>query len=117
MVDELVVGHEAADVPKLRGGFDFPKARAFEDRVRDAQRNGSKFIILDCKDLEYISSPIGSLVFCRGDLVENGGDLLLAGLNAKVKVVLSLMKLDAFFPTYETVAEALKHLRSRNEAC
>jgi anti-anti-sigma regulatory factor len=79
------------------------------ERADAAVRQGVRFVILECTHLEYISSPIGHLVHWKDNLHQSfRGDLILVGINAKIRAILDMMKLTQFFQIYSTVLEALE---------
>ncbi|MCK4261609.1 anti-sigma factor antagonist [bacterium] len=88
-------------------------------RVIEGQiKQGKSYIILYCKELEYISSAgIGVLKSIGNKLQNMGGDLTLVSLTPKVKKVIELIGLQHLIKIYDDlkqVESALK--RERKEA-
>ena len=54
------------------------------------------------------STGIGIIVRGFKTIKEAGGDMKLAGLSTKIKVVLSITKLTSVFSIYDTVSDAVK---------
>ena len=70
--------------------------------------DGRKKLILDCKDLEFISSMgLAMLIRAHAKMKKLGGDVKLAGVGGLVASTLSLVGLDRVFHLYPTVEEAV----------
>jgi anti-sigma B factor antagonist len=80
------------DVLHLDGSLDaysFPRLESTLNGMREEQRNR---VILDCRDLEYISSAaLGALIGFARRARESSGDLKLAGLSPKIFNIVELL--------------------------
>ncbi len=70
--------------------------------------NVSSTLVIDCSKLEYIdSSGLGVLLEGLKLAISRQGDLRLAGLLAKVRMMLEITRADKVFKIYPTVDEAV----------
>lgn len=75
-----------------------------ENRIRD----GHSKIILDCHEMEYISSMgLGMLMRVHAKMRKQSGDVKLARVHGAVADVLSLTRLDRVLQMYPTLQEAI----------
>ena len=80
-----------------------------KERVAEAVDFGTRKILVDFTDTGYIdSSGLGALVSLAKKLREAGGELRLAGLNADLRTLFELTKLDTLFTITASADEALK---------
>ena len=106
-IDEQVV--EGISVYRLTGDFiSEPDQIAFQQRVREAAREGRKRVVVDLRGVHYINScGIGSLVGALTTLRLGGGELYLAGTTREVNTVFETAQLRLIFRFHTTVDEAL----------
>lgn len=70
---------------------------------------GHKKLILDCTDLEYISSVgLGMLVRIHSRMNKHGGDVKLAHVQGLVAEVMKIARLDRLVEMYPTVDDAIE---------
>lgn len=80
----------------------------FKQALLDAIEEGARVVVVDFTRSGYIdSSGLGALVSMAKKLRDLGGDLRLAGLNADLRALFELTRLDALFPLFATRADAL----------
>ncbi len=80
----------------------------FRDAVRDLLSKGSKKILLNLGDVNYIdSSGIGELVSAYTTVRNQGGDLKLLNLTKKVHDLLQITKLYTVFDIKDDEASAV----------
>ncbi len=78
------------------------------DAVRDALAKGSKSILLNLKDVDYIdSSGLGELVSAFTTVKNAGGELKLLQLTHKVHDLLQITKLYTVFDVKDDEASAV----------
>src|ERR1700744_3925719 len=78
------------------------------EAIRDLISKGSKSILLNLSDVNYIdSSGLGELVSAYTTSKKQGANLKLLGLTKKVKDVLQLTKLYTVFDIYDDEASAI----------
>ena len=69
---------------------------------------GCEKLIMDCTDLEYISSMgLGSLLRVHARMKKRGGDVKLAAVQGAVAKVIRLVQMDRILQLYPTVEEAV----------
>lgn len=96
----------------LNGRLDGATSSVFETKVNDALQNGSLRMVIDCAQLEYVSSA-GLRVFLHlaKSLKTNGGKLELASLYGPVREVFDIAGFTNLFPIHPTQAAAVQALR------
>jgi anti-anti-sigma factor len=79
--------------------------------VEEQVQDGRKKLILDCGQLEYISSMgLGMLVRVHSRMNKLGGDVKLAALQTTVIQIISVVGLNRIFHIYSTVDDAIAAL-------
>jgi len=77
---------------------------ALRDRIHELTKGGSKRIVLNLADLNYIdSSGIGELVAAHTTIGRVGGEMKLLNLAKRVHDLLKITKLYTVFETFEDV--------------
>ena len=77
-------------------------------KVMDAMDDGETKFVVDFTSTGYIdSSGLGVLVSLAKKLREDGGELRLAGLNADLRTLFELTKLDTLFTITDSPDDAL----------
>ena len=94
---------------KLHGRLDTNTSQGFEKKVFQAISDGSKNMIVDFKDLDYISSA-GLRVILKATkaLKREDGQIMLCAMQDYVKEVFEIAGFDSFLPIVTTLDEALK---------
>ena len=93
---------------KLNGRLDSNTSQGFEKKVFQAITDGSKNMIVDFKDLDYISSA-GLRVILKATkaLKREEGQIMLCAMQDYVKEVFEIAGFDSFLPIVTTMDEAL----------
>jgi len=93
---------------KLNGRLDSNTSQGFEKQVFQAISDGSKSIIIDFKDLDYISSA-GLRVILKATkaLKREDGQIMLCSMQDYVKEVFEIAGFDSFLPIVATMDDAL----------
>ena len=74
-------------------------------------------LVLDFGDVEFIDSRgIATILEYLRDCADHGGTVCLAGLNATVKPIIDMVRLDTVMPIFETVPEAVAALKARGKS-
>ncbi len=99
----------AVNTFKLQGRLDSNTSQGFEKRLFDAISNGSRQVVVDFKELDYISSA-GLRVILKATkaLKREEGSILLCAMQDYVKEVFEIAGFDSFLPIVPTLDEALK---------
>lgn len=73
---------------------------------------GSKKILIDFHDLEYIdSSGIGVFISAAKQIRSSGGDLIVCNVSSEIMSVFKIVSLHEFIKMFTTDGEALNHFR------
>ncbi len=84
---------------KLNGWIDTAEARTFMEELQPMMENADKYIEMDCKNLEYISSLVlRGLMSLQKKCVAKGGRLVLTHVEGEV---LNILSLTGFFKLFE----------------
>lgn len=82
---------------------------ALRDKVRELSASGSKKMLINLGDVNYIdSSGIGELVSAFTTVTNSGGALKLLNLTKRVQDLLQITKLYTVFEVFDEEAAALK---------
>lgn len=96
---------------KLKGRLDSNTSQSFEQRLFQSIAEGTKNVIIDFKDLDYISSA-GLRVILKATkaLKRENGKILLCAMQDYVKEVFEIAGFDAFLPIVPTLDDARRAL-------
>jgi len=99
---------EAVSVFKLNGRLDSNTSQGFEEEIFSAITDGSKQMVIDFKDIDYISSA-GLRVILKATkaLKREEGKIMLCSMQDYVKEVFEIAGFDAFLPIVGSMDEAL----------
>jgi anti-sigma B factor antagonist len=94
-------------IATLNGRLDALNSRQFQKNFGRWLRATNHFVF-DCSSLDFLdSSGLGAVVACLRKTLAAGGDLRLAALGPKVKMVLELTQAEQLFAVYPNLDEAL----------
>jgi anti-sigma B factor antagonist len=80
-----------------------------QKRILDILGNDKKFIVVDLKQVSMITSlGIGGLIRALRTVREKDGDLRLSAVNASVRKVFTITKLEEVIKIFDTSDEAVK---------
>jgi len=89
---------------RLTLGRDVERLEAVVDELL---KQGQKKFIFDASALDYADSAgIGAVVACLTHIKKAGGDMRMAGANARVRRLFQMTGVDQLLSLYSTVAEA-----------
>ena len=92
----------------VSGSLDESNCNYLLDCMKEEILEGRKKLILDCTQLDYISSMgRGVLARVHGRMKKIGGDVKLAGVHGAVANLLNLVQFSRLFHLYPTVADAI----------
>lgn len=96
---------------KLKGRLDSNTSLAFEQRLFESITDGTRNVIIDFKDLDYISSA-GLRVILKATkaLRRENGKIMLCAMQDYVKEVFEIAGFDAFLPIVATLDDARRAL-------
>ena len=94
---------------KLIGRLDSNTSQGFEQKLFQAISDGSKTMVVDFKDLDYISSA-GLRVILKAikAIKREDGRIMLCSMQDYVKEVFEIAEFDSFLPIVATMDDALK---------
>ena len=93
---------------KLTGG---PEAETFRDVFKSLVQQGKKRVIINMRDVEWISSTgIGTLIRGYKTIREAGGDFVIAHVSERPQQVFNVLRLDQIFKIAVDEDEAAKYL-------
>lgn len=95
------------------GSLDTYTSVAFFDCIEAEIESGKKKIIVDCSELDYLSSVgIGTLIRVHSRMKKLGGDVKLAALRGAPADVLRMTHLDRVFGIYDDVEHACRSFKA-----
>ena len=94
---------------RLNGRLDSNTSQGFEKKIFDAISDGSKSMIIDFKDLDYISSA-GLRVILKATKALNreDGKIMLCSMQDYVKEVFEIAGFDSFLPIVASIEDAIE---------
>jgi anti-anti-sigma factor len=105
---------QEADVVAIRGELDFGEAAELSRTLDRLRLGGSRFIVLDLRDLSFIdSSGINVLVVTARALTAEGGELIAAAARQHVQRVFDIVRLSEFVPVEDDLEAALERVAWR----
>lgn len=94
----------------LRGRLDLDAAPEFESLVKGLIDSGETRIVLDCRDLKYVSSSgLGAFIAC-GKQLSFSGSMIFAGLSTHIESLFEMTGLAGIFTICKTKQDALSKL-------
>jgi anti-anti-sigma factor len=101
----------------LRGDLDSASAPEFDRQIQAHLDAGHSKIIIDCRNMGYISSlGIASLVALQTKLRRRGGEVKLAAIFGRAMEVMRLVRLDKMLDIYGDLEFARKSFYPKDEA-
>ena len=101
--------HDKVLVMVLSGRMDRIAAMEFDKAFTEWLKNGERCLVVDMKDLEYISSAgLRSLLSANHQLKDNNGQIRLCNVGGLVKEVFVISGFESLFSMYNSYAAAVK---------
>ncbi len=102
---------EGVYIFRLKGRLDSKTSPEFEQKVFDAIEKGSKNMIVDFENLDYISSAgLRVILKATKDLKRSEGKFVLCSMKDYVKEVFEISGFDSFLPIVGTMDDAFKKI-------
>jgi anti-sigma B factor antagonist len=96
----------------IKGRLVVSTTEEFKSALADAIAE-NHWIVLDLTEMSYIdSSGLGVMVFAQQKLSEKGGELRLAGLQPKPRIVFDITKVYRIFEIFDSVDMAIESFKS-----
>jgi stage II sporulation protein AA (anti-sigma F factor antagonist) len=107
-MEMIVRQQDQTFVIAVTGRMDAVTASQFDKRLETLMAEGAVHIIVNLRDLEYISSAGLQTILATAKKLENiSGEILLADLSGAVKEVFEISGFDTIFRIFHTEEEAL----------
>jgi anti-sigma B factor antagonist len=99
---------EDVSIFKLNGRLDSNTSPALEKKLVAAIENGTRNMVIDFENLDYISSAgLRIILKTTKDLKRTEGNIVLCAMQDYVREVFEIAGFDTFLPIFSTVDEAL----------
>ncbi len=97
------------NIYRLKGRLDSNTSQGFEQKLFQAISEGAKNMVVDFKDIDYISSA-GLRVILKAfkALQREDGRIILCSMQKYVREIFKMIGIDSFVPTLDTMDDALK---------
>ncbi len=100
-------------VVSFKGKLDVALSLSVETELDKMIDLGTKFIVIDLKDIEYLSSSgLRIFISTMRKLKDQGGRLVLSSITPMVKKIFKIVELEDLFQIYDTVEEALASFKT-----
>lgn len=100
---------DTVHVLELKGYLDAHTAPKLEEAFQDLLNSNRVRIVVNCKDLSYISSAgLGVFMAFIEDVRKNNGDIKLSNMSPKVYNVFDLLGFPLLYEIFKDEAEAVK---------
>jgi anti-sigma B factor antagonist len=96
----------------LRGRLDLTASKDFSVLLQGVIQQGATRIVMDCRDLDYVSSSGLGAFISGGKKLGPEGKLVFAALSRHVQNVFEMTGLANLFAVCGTKEDALQHLRT-----
>lgn len=107
-------GDPTACVAEMAGVIDGTTVVKFQDSLEDITKKGVRKLILDMAKVRYVNSTgLGALVKYADKCKNAGGGMALTRVTAKVKIVIEMLGLQAFFEICTDERQAMESLSRR----
>lgn len=110
-----------ADIPNcclviLEGYIDTYNSPFFQKQLTKVVAAGFSKILINCKELSYVSSTgLGSFTILLKMVKANGGDIVLSDVQEKVYEVFQILGFSQFFNMKNSLEEALSFLKNGDD--
>src|SRR5688572_2423545 len=106
-----VDGDASAGIAEMNGVIDGTTVGKFQESLEDCFKRGVRKLVVDMSKVRYVNSTgLGAIVKYNDRLKGAGGGLALAKVTPKVKIVIEMLGLQAFFDICGDEKQALEAL-------
>jgi len=96
---------------KLNGRLDSNTSPGLEDKLATAMKDGTRNMVLDFENLDYISSAgLRIILKTTKDLKRSEGHIILCAMQDYVKEVFEIAGFDSFLPIVPSLDDAIAKL-------
>ena len=93
----------------FNGRLDASSSSEFREKILKIIEDGTSRVILNCENLDYISSAgLRVVLEATKEIKRNEGKIMLCALQDYIKEVIEIAQFDAFLPIGDTLDEAIK---------
>ncbi len=106
---EIEADRDGDDViVRLKGEVDLRSSPDLRRRLTElVEPQAPKLVIMDLSGVDYVdSSGVGTIVELKRRALRTGGDVVLVGLQPRVRSVFEITRLDKFFKIAKSIDEA-----------
>ncbi len=110
---ESLSGVDDGALVKVTGQLDQPTLDKFLSELGQVRQRGARRVLLDMQGVSYANSTaLGALVTQADTFREAGGAFALLAPQPKVNLIIEMLGLNAVFPIFNTLEDAVAHLSS-----
>jgi anti-anti-sigma factor len=108
-----IEGEENSALAEMTGAIDGNTVPSFQATLEEIKTRGIRRLVLDMSKIKYVNSTgLGSLVKYADTFKSTGGGMALIKVPAKVKIVIEMLGLNAFFDICADLDSALTALKN-----
>jgi len=112
--DVKLLEQDGISILTVRGAVDAFVFSLFREKLRDVIESGAYSVVIDLSECPNMSTAcIGFIVSQMVECRENGGDLIIAGLNDHLQKIIRLVGALKLFTCSKDVEKALALLRGK----
>ncbi len=112
-MDIIETQQQQITIFSLAGRLDSSSSPEFDKRIARAIENGTRYVVLDCQNLDYITSAgLRVVVKTAKKLKPEQGKIILCAMADYVKEVFEIAGFDSFLPILPTLEDGLKTITS-----
>ncbi|RMG18147.1 MAG: STAS domain-containing protein [Planctomycetota bacterium] len=112
-----IEGDDLSALAEMTGAIDGNTVPSFQAALEELKGKGIRRLVLDMSKIKYVNSTgLGSLVKYADAFKSNGGGMALIKVPAKVKIVIEMLGLNAFFDICADLDAALDALKNAASA-
>jgi len=114
---QTITTEDGAALAVMTGAIDGNTVQSFQNTLEEIKAKGIQRLVLDMSKIKYVNSTgLGSLVKYADAFKSAGGGMALIKVPAKVKIVIEMLGLNAFFDICKDQDAALAALKSAGGA-
>jgi len=98
---------------RIDGKVDSITSKDFQDAMIKSILDGETKILIDCAELEYISSSgIRAFYYALREITDKNGIIALSKPNDNILHILEMVDFQSEFPIYETIDKAIEEMNN-----
>jgi len=110
---KTIDGDDVSALAEMTGAIDGNTVPSFQETLEEIKTKGIQRLVLDMSKIKYVNSTgLGSLVKYADAFKSSGGGMALIKVPAKVKIVIEMLGLNAFFDICADLDTALTALKA-----